>query len=118
MCSVKTTSSTLLKVQLNVVPVDRCNGSYTSSIGSNLTRGIEDDSQICAGHSEGGKDTCGVSRFLLYLDSERKYSIFTKSNSVFDKFVSKTNILNTRHFFVLFVYNGEKTNKKIRVEKN
>jgi len=65
MYSVKSTSSKLLKVQLNVVPANQCNDSYASSIGHNLTRGIDKDSQICAGYLQGGKDACGVRRFFL-----------------------------------------------------
>jgi len=59
------TSADLLQVVLNVVPADQCDRSYSSSAGRNLSRGIDDDSQLCAGHLAGGKDTCGVRDFHM-----------------------------------------------------
>lgn len=103
--SVKSTSSKLLRVQLNVVPANQCNGSYASSVGRNLTRGIDGDSQICAGYSQGGKDTCGVRRFLFFNFSAparirsfdpvklSTHTVFTKPNHVITP--------NTQHFSTL-----------------
>lgn len=53
-------SSDLLKVDLNIIPESQCKSSYASSIGSNLTFGIDDKSMLCAGTNGSGKDTCGV----------------------------------------------------------
>ncbi|XP_050543326.1 venom protease-like [Daktulosphaira vitifoliae] len=52
-------SSHLLKVVLDSIPINQCNISYSSSVGRQLAFGILNESQICAGHAEGGKDTCG-----------------------------------------------------------
>ncbi|XP_050546760.1 venom protease-like [Daktulosphaira vitifoliae] len=58
-------SSHLLKVELNTVPIDQCNINYSYTDYSDtrtkikLAFGILNESQICAGHTEGGKDTCG-----------------------------------------------------------
>ncbi|XP_050421565.1 venom protease-like [Adelges cooleyi] len=53
------TSSDLLKVVLNNIPSSQCNVSYSSSVGHQLAFGILEESQICAGHVDGGIDTCG-----------------------------------------------------------
>lgn len=53
-------SADLLKVDLNIIPADRCNSSYFGTLGQKLKYGILTDSQICAGSFEGGKDTCSV----------------------------------------------------------
>ncbi|VVC45550.1 Serine proteases, trypsin family, serine active site,Peptidase S1, PA clan,Serine proteases, trypsin [Cinara cedri] len=42
-------SPDLLKVVLDIIPTNQCNSSYE----------IDDESMVCAGYSEGGKDTCG-----------------------------------------------------------
>jgi transmembrane serine protease 9 len=52
-------SEDLLKVDLNIVPVTRCNNSYFSAGDEQLLSGILDDRMICAGSHDGTKDTCG-----------------------------------------------------------
>lgn len=42
------------------MPVNTCNDSYSGNVGNQLPKGIVDDSMLCAGYPEGGKDTCGV----------------------------------------------------------
>ncbi|VVC37437.1 Serine proteases, trypsin family, serine active site,Peptidase S1, PA clan,Serine proteases, trypsin [Cinara cedri] len=50
-------SEHLLKVTLELVPASQCNNTYKDQ-RRYLPNGIIDESQICAGFSEDGKDTC------------------------------------------------------------
>jgi transmembrane serine protease 9 len=50
----------LLKVDLTTIPADQCNSSYFGTFGQKLKFGILNDSQMCAGSIDGGKDTCSV----------------------------------------------------------
>uniref|UniRef100_A0A2S2Q5K2 Serine protease snake n=1 Tax=Sipha flava TaxID=143950 RepID=A0A2S2Q5K2_9HEMI len=52
------TSADLLKVDLTTIPADQCNSSYFGTFGQKLKFGILNDSQMCAGSIDGGKDTC------------------------------------------------------------
>jgi len=52
-------SPDLLKVDLTITPAKSCNDTFSGGDENKLPRGIVDDSMICAGHPEGGKDTCG-----------------------------------------------------------
>lgn len=54
------TSNILMKVSLDLVEQNECNSSYSSFTGKNLAFGISPDTHICAGQTEGGKDTCQV----------------------------------------------------------
>lgn len=56
----ETTSNSLLKVYLDIVPGNQCNKSYFSNDDPQLKFGITADSMICAGSAEGDKDTCVV----------------------------------------------------------
>ncbi|KAJ8965360.1 hypothetical protein NQ314_004200, partial [Rhamnusium bicolor] len=62
-----TSSSYLLKTDLDIVPIDVCRPFY-KGLGENLPNGILDDTQICAG---GGKeqDTCQVNIIVFTLPS-------------------------------------------------
>lgn len=65
------TSTALLKVTLNTIPVKQCNELFYIDNSNNIPRGIDDSSMICSGYLKGGKDTCSV-RILLYIYT-RKY---------------------------------------------
>lgn len=52
-------SSDLLKVTLLIKSINECNKAYGGQ--NKLQKGILEDSQICAGSNEDGKDTCFVS---------------------------------------------------------
>ncbi|CAB3365097.1 Hypothetical predicted protein [Cloeon dipterum] len=53
------TSDRLLKVSLSPIEHPVCNQTYkTEATTSKLRRGIDDDSMVCAGELQGGKDTC------------------------------------------------------------
>ena len=50
----------LLKVFLNVIEPKECKRIYSNTVGRRLSKGILDESQVCAGDLS-GKDTCPVS---------------------------------------------------------
>lgn len=71
-------SKDLLKVKLEIFPVDKCNQTYRRDIiqiDSPLKDGIIDDLMICAGSSTENKDTCQVKLFMCFL-------IFLASNLI------------------------------------
>lgn len=52
-------SAMLQKVELNLVPPEKCNVSYRAHIPNELPNGIHPDYMLCAGGHD-GKDTCQV----------------------------------------------------------
>lgn len=66
-------SDHLLKVSLLTIPANQCNISYFSSANSKLKFGILHESMVCAGSTDGGKDTCGVRMIIDY----KYYAVFT-----------------------------------------
>ncbi|XP_060870189.1 venom protease-like isoform X2 [Metopolophium dirhodum] len=53
-------SSRLYKVQLNIIPAEQCNNSfsYISNINNILAKGIVENSMLCTGNAKGVEDTC------------------------------------------------------------
>ena len=59
------TGKKLLKVELDFHPMQKCNDSLTRQMDPTVLRqilnvGLLDDSMICAGVLEGGRDSCQV----------------------------------------------------------
>ncbi|XP_060835017.1 serine protease snake-like isoform X2 [Rhopalosiphum padi] len=64
-------SDNLLKVELDIYPINQCNESYFSNNNPKLKFGILPDSMICAGSFDGEKDSCsGDSGGPLQLEHE------------------------------------------------
>lgn len=63
-------SKDLLKVKLEIFPVDKCNRTYRRDIlqvDSPLKYGILDEYMICAGSSKDHKDTCQVNISVAHI---------------------------------------------------
>lgn len=56
-----TLSEQLQKVVLELFTTDECNKTYSNEIGRQLSRGIDVETQLCAGSHNSEKDTCQVS---------------------------------------------------------
>lgn len=54
-------SEHLQKVVLELFTHQECNQSFSNEIGRQLSRGIDDETQLCAGSHIGQSDTCQVS---------------------------------------------------------
>lgn len=68
-------SDNLMKVTLNLVPQAICNESFADGNNGQLSSGIVDEWQICAG--EFGKDTCQVITSDVYIiKSFKKIKVF------------------------------------------
>lgn len=61
------TSDHLQKVVLELFTQQECNESYVFQISRQLSRGIVDDTQFCAGSHWEKKDTCQVSQSIFNL---------------------------------------------------
>ncbi|VVC45544.1 Hypothetical protein CINCED_3A015425 [Cinara cedri] len=55
------TSPDLLRADISLITIERCQKSYPPNLYARAVHGIFDDSMICAGDSKEGKDTCSVS---------------------------------------------------------
>lgn len=67
-------SSHLLKVGLNLIKYEDCAENYEQTIGKRLSKGILEETQLCAGHPD-GKDTCPVRNFVKLTPSFAMFSI-------------------------------------------
>lgn len=56
-----------MKVSFDLIEQNECNSSYFLPNSMRLASGINPNSQICAGKTEGGKDTCQVQKHLNYI---------------------------------------------------
>lgn len=71
-------SKDLLKVKLEIFPVDKCNATYRRDIlqpDSALKDGIVDDLMICAGSSKEHKDTCQVTKVVPIISKTVRNSL-------------------------------------------
>ncbi|KAE9524622.1 hypothetical protein AGLY_014672 [Aphis glycines] len=72
-------SDNLLKVELDIYPINQCNESYFSNNNPKLQSGILPDSMICAGSFDGEKDSCsGDSGGPLQLEHQYYKKMYTQ----------------------------------------
>lgn len=88
-------SDLLQKVVLEIFTQDECNSTYSNEIGRQLNRGIDEETQLCAGSHVERKDTCQVSdisqnvvifMILLLPEREKKMFLFIFRETVEDRF--------------------------------
>lgn len=76
------TADVLQKVVLEIFTNEECNEKYRPHINRHISRGILNETQVCAGSHEKRKDTCQVSHFTKQsIDSKHKHLFVSQGDS-------------------------------------